>query len=258
MSGLTRYIGILRLFSEEQGDWTVPAMVQALSLPPSTVYRTVREMLAAGLLEAANDGFYRLGACFIEYDRVLRVTDPLYDVGASLLKEIVVQARVACVGVLARLYNDTIMCVADASSPDVKFKTTLERGHPRPLTRGATSKVILAQLPARKLTQLLDGLPTGGPAYAIPSRDEFKDELSSIRKRGFSITRGEVHDNLVGIAAPVSLPARGLVGSLSLEISDDAAVERRLAMLTVSTASLLSEQLAVQAINGSEPSRRTG
>lgn len=246
MSGISRYMQILRLFDEQNGEWTIPDVALALSLPTSTVYRTVREMVAAGLLESANEAHYRLGVCFIEFDRIVRITDPLYEAGATLLHELVLQARVPCAAVLARLYNDTVMCVADWASPGSNLNTSLERGRPRPLTRGATSKVILAQLPARRLSRLLEKMPVDGPPYLVPSREEFRDELATIRRRGFSITRGEVHRELVGIAAPVSLPARGLLGSLSLilEAAGDDAVERRLAMLVVSTASLLTEQLA--------------
>ncbi len=248
MSGLARFVRILRLFDETRGDWTVPDMAAALGQPPSTVYRLVREMVAAGFLEAANDAHYRLGCCFIEFDRVIRVTDPLYEAGMPLLREIVLQARVPCVAVLARLYGDTVMCVADAATPDRSVRTSYERGRPRPLTAGATSKAILTQLNARRLARLLAAAPAADvPAFAVPSAAELRDELAAVRKRGFCITHGEVDRGLVGIAAPVSLPASGVTGSLSLVVSavNDAAVERRLAMLVVSTASLLEEQMTV-------------
>lgn len=245
MPGLARYVRILRLFGVEHDAWTVPGIASALAMPPSTIYRIVREMIGSGFLEAANDSHYRLGPCFIEFDRLIRVTDPLHEAGTPLLREIVMQVRAPCIAVLARLYNDTVMCVADAASPDARVRTSYERGRPRPLTRGATSKAILAQLPPRRLSRLLaqegDGPPvSGGPAA-------LQNELASIRKRGFSITRGEVDRGLMGIAAPVSLPSRGLVGSLSLVLdaaATDSALERRLAMLVVSTASLLTEDLA--------------
>ncbi len=246
MSGLSRYVHVLRLFDERHGVWTIPDMAAAMSLPASTVYRTIREMVASGLLEATTEARYRLGCCFIEFDRIVRMTDPLYEAGASVLREMVLQARVPCAAVLARLYNDTVMCVADAATTGATLYTSYERGRPRPLTRGATSKVILAQLAPRKLSRLLASMPGDGPAYTVQPREELRDELAIIRKRGFSITRGEVDKNRVGIAAPVSLPARGLLGSLSLitEAIGENAVERRLAMLVVSTASLLTEQLA--------------
>jgi len=74
----------------------------------------------------------------------------------ELLQDMARQAGVPCVGVLARLFGDTVMCVADTLPSDNGIRTSYERGRPRPLTRGATSKVILAQLPARRLNRLLE------------------------------------------------------------------------------------------------------
>ena len=274
MSGLSRYVEILSLFSEARPEWTVQEMSGSLGAPSSTIYRTVRDMLAAGFLEAANEGWYRLGSCFIQLDRLIRMTDPLYRVGTPLLREIVAQARTPCVAVLARLYNDTVMCVADAATPDGLVRTSYERGRPRPLTRGATSKTILAQMPPRKLSRLLEQL--GAAERGVQPFDsavpELRPELTAIRKRGFSVTRGEVDKGLVGIAAPVSVPAIGLVGSLSLVVDGgclDSQLERRLILLVISTANLLTEglrskpasELASKSRAGSTPlparSRRT-
>jgi DNA-binding IclR family transcriptional regulator len=246
--GLSRYVTVLRLFGEKRSEWTVLEIAEALQVPASTIYRTVREMLAAEFLEPANEARYRLGACFIEFDRLVRVTDPLYSLGSVVLRDVVDQARVPCVAVLARLYDDTVMCIADCRSAEAGVYTSYERGLPRPLTRGATSKVILAQLPPRRLAKLLDN----GAKKAIPlakTENKFRDELLTIRKRGYSITRGEVDRQVVGIAAPVSVPQRALIGSLSLVVAAStlsSTLERRLLLLVISSAKLLSAELTSQ------------
>src|ERR1700704_6421029 len=154
MSGLKRYSNVLHLFDEARNDWTIPDIAGALGVPASTVYRTVRDLLAENFLESATEGHYRLGSAFVAFDRLIRLTDPIVRVGNELLRDIVLQARVPCVGVLARLYGDTVMCIADTIPTDDIIRTSYERGRPRPLTRGATSKVILAQLPTRRLNNL--------------------------------------------------------------------------------------------------------
>lgn len=249
MTGLNRYVSVLRLFDEEHSEWTVNEMAAALEVPASTVYRTVRDMLAAEFLEASTEARYRLGACFIEFDRLVRLTDPLYHVGIKLLRDVVAQARIPCVAVLARLYDDTVMCVADYRSAEEGVHTSYERGRPRPLTKGATSKIILAQLPPRRLAKLLESAPKkAGP---IPkSESKFREELLAIRKRGYCITRGEVDKQVVGIAAPVTVQERALLGSLSLVVPEaalDEALERRLVLLVVSSAKLLAEELNARA-----------
>lgn len=243
MAGLSRFVDVLRLFGEAKSDWTVPEIAEALGVPASTVYRTVRELLAASFLEPAREGHYRLGSVFIEYDRLIRMTDPLVREGAPLLREVALQARIPCVAVLCRLYGDTVMCVAEETA-QAPFWTSYERGRPRPLTRGATSKAILAQLPSRRLAKLLaqeeDGRPFAAGAAAL------REELAAIRKRGYCVTRGEVDQGLMGLAVPVAIPELALNASLSLIVRaaelDDAG-ERRLVLLLVSSASLLIEAL---------------
>jgi DNA-binding IclR family transcriptional regulator len=248
MAGLSRYVSVLRLFDEEHSEWTVLEIAAALAVPASTVYRTVREMLAAEFLEPITEARYRLGACFIEFDRLVRVTDPLYRVGTAVLRDVVDQAHVPCVAVLARLYDDTVMCIADYRTTEESVYTSYERGRPRPLTRGATSKVILAQLPPRRLAKLLDSTSKKtGPSPKNKSR--FRDELVGIRKRGYAITRGEVDKHVAGIAAPVSVPARALMGSISLVVPAarlDETLERRLVLLVVSSAKLLTAELSAR------------
>jgi DNA-binding IclR family transcriptional regulator len=198
-------------------------------------------------MERAGDGGRPRHSCFVEFDRLVRVTDPLYQVGTALLRDVVAQARVPCVAFLARLYDDRVMCIADYQSTEDGVYTSYERGRPRPLTRGATSKVILAQLPPRRLSKLLDQA-SSETTSAPKNVNKLRDELAAIRKRGYSVTRGEVDKKVVGIAAPVAAPQRALVGSLSLVVPAavvDEAMERRLVLLVVASAKLLAAELTV-------------
>ena len=241
MAGFARFQAVLRLFDETASAWTVPAMSDALGVPASTVYRTVRDLVSGGFLEAAHESVYRLGPAFIEYDRLLRLTDPLVAAGRGALHDVVAQARTPCVALLSRLYNDQVMCVADEAARDTSFRPSYERGRPMPLTQGATSKVILAHLPPRHLNRLIGAPKDGGARHAALRR-----ELADIRKRGFCATASEIDPGLAGIAAPVIVREAGIIASLSL-VADDARLDegqrRRLVLLVVSAASLVAEDL---------------
>lgn len=241
MAGFARFLAVLRLFDEHASAWTVPAISTALGVPASTVYRTVRDLVAGGFLEAGHEGLYRLGPAFIEYDRLLRLTDPLVAAGQSVLADVVAQARLPCVALLSRLYNDQVMCVADAAGRDTALRPSYERGRPMPLTQGATSKVILAHLPPRQLNRLLgEGAEREGRDAAL------RRDLSEIRKRGYCATASEIDPGLAGIAAPVIVREAGAIASLSL-VAEDGALDdvqrRRLVLLVVSAASLITEAL---------------
>jgi DNA-binding IclR family transcriptional regulator len=239
MSGLERYTAVLRLFTAQKSVWTVQQMAEALGVPQSTAYRTVRDLLDENFLEAAGEARYRLGSVFIEFDRLLRLTDPLVRAGEGVLRELVTAAGVPCVGLLCRLYNDTVMCVADTAGGGT-FRSSYERGRPMPLTQGATSKAILASLPARRLARLLE-------AVGAERSDTFRQELAAIRKHGVCITHSEIDADVLGIAAPVFPRAPGSLASLSLVLpmkQIDDALTQRLAEATIAGARRLEHLMA--------------
>jgi len=243
MAGLVRFVRILQLFDERKPNWTVHEIADALSVPASTIYRTVRELVQLGFLDPSFDAHYRLGAVFIDFDRRLRTTDPLIREGTPLLDDLVKAAQVPCAAVVARLHGSRVICVTDAHSPDARIGTSYERGRAMPLLRGATSKAILAQLPKAQLRKVLTSNGQEGP----PSDGEdIARELGDIRRKGFAITRGEVDKGLAGISAPMSSRRAAVNASIGLIVrSDDLqdGVERRLLMLLIPAANLLSEQL---------------
>jgi len=241
MAGLERYIAVLRLFSQGQSEWTVTDMAERLSVPQSTVYRTVRDLLGENFLEMASDARYRLGSVFIEFDRLLRLTDPLLTAGSQVLDEVVAGAGVPCVGLLCRLYNDTVMCIADATAPGATFASSYERGRPMPLTMGATSKAILAHLPARRFNRVVDQWPEA-------RSQAFRAELASVRRAGVCLSSGEIDANVVGVAAPILSKAPGVLASLSLVLPQDIAdpaMVARISAATMAGARRIEERLAV-------------
>lgn len=236
MAGLSRYMAVLRLFSEGLPTWTVAEMADALGVPQSTVYRTVRDLLGEGLVEMSAEARYRPGPAFIEFDRLTRLTDPLMRAGNDILRDVVQAAGVPCVGLLTRLYAREVMCIADHASADADFSPSYERGRPMPLTQGATSKAILARLPAKKLVKLVGG----------EQAELLREELALIRRAGFCLGRGEIDEGLAGLAVPVVCEAEGLVASLSLVVENHrltGAREERLRHLVISAAQDMEQKL---------------
>jgi DNA-binding IclR family transcriptional regulator len=232
MSGIDRYVRVLRLFTEKRSSWTVAEMADALDASSSTIYRTVREMVAVGFLESTVEAHYRLGPAFTEYERTIRVSDPLIRSGAVFLEPLVEQVGIPSTAVLARLYGDRVMCVAEARSPQFRLRTSYERGRPMPILRGATSRAILAGLASRRRNKLLK---VAGPAEA-GAQARLLAELDSIRKAGICVTHGEVDKGLVGIAAPIQNRSLGIDASLSFIVAEpdftDAAIPRIYSLLS--------------------------
>ncbi|MBR9764401.1 MAG: helix-turn-helix domain-containing protein [Rhodobacteraceae bacterium] len=240
MRGFKRYSTILRLFSPQRPNWTVSEISQALDTPSSSIYRTMRELSEEGFVEASADAHYRLGSAFIEFDRMMRKTDPLVLKGAPLLQSLIEQAELPCVCVLARLYGDRVICAVDEKTGNTAFSSSYERGLPMPVLYGATSKAILAHLPKRRLDAMLSDAPDDAARSALLS------QLKEIRRTGYCVTRGEVDAQLVGLAAPVVNKDLAIWASVSMIVNSSdltEEIEARITLTLVTLSQFLAQKL---------------
>jgi DNA-binding IclR family transcriptional regulator len=216
MAGIDRYTRILDLFTEERGIWTITQMSGTLGTSASTLYRLVREMVGAGFLESTVDAQFRLGPAFVNYDRRMRLTDPLIRSGAKFLQPLVGHIDIPATAILARLFGKTVMCVDDARNGTPSVKVSFERGRPMPLTRGATSRAILANVESRRLKRLLEAEGHLDDAARIA----FTDKLGQLRREGYVVAHGEVDKGAVGLAVPLSNRGLGIDASLSIIVAE--------------------------------------
>lgn len=252
MSGITRYTRILDLFTEDQGIWTIMQMSEALGTSTSTLYRLVREMVDTGFLESTVDAQFRLGPAFVNYDRRMRLTDPLIQSGTKFLQPLVGHVDIPATAILARLFGNTVMCVDDSRNASPRINTSFERGKPMPLTRGATSQAIMASVESRRLKRLLDAEGSLDAA----ARKAFSKKLGQLRRDGYAIAFGEVDKGAVGFAVPVSNRGLGIEASLSVIVAERDLTEQhrgRILALLATHANLIEtfmEDVRVEMCNG--------
>ncbi|MCB1358928.1 MAG: IclR family transcriptional regulator [Maritimibacter sp.] len=192
-----RLLAILALYSETRLQWSPQEMIDALGYSRPTLYRYLKLLKENGFLAPVPGGSYALGPHLVELDFLVRKSDPLVAFSQTHLDDLA--GRFPGTAFLAQWYGDKLLCVASASR-DPKVRTSYPRGRPMPLTTGAASKVILANLPKRRQTQLL----AADPAYASGQIDDavFK-RLRAIRRSGMAVAHGEVTPGIVGTAAPI-------------------------------------------------------
>jgi DNA-binding IclR family transcriptional regulator len=197
---------VLALFTREKSEWTVEEAAELLKLPISTAYRYFKSLANAELIIPYWPGRYVLGPAVIEFDRAMRLHDPLINASKDVMVELA-ESVGDCVAMLARCYMDKVMCVHREHVRGSLFDAVgYERGRPMPIDRGAASKVILANLNARERRAIT--VPQDNP--------NLKTDLRAIRSRGFSITHGEVTAGVMGAAVPVFRSDQTLEGSLGL------------------------------------------
>jgi DNA-binding IclR family transcriptional regulator len=239
----TRVLGILDLFTPEMPVWTVDLLVERLQLARATIYRYVRALCDAGFLVPVAGAGYVLGPRFIEFDRSIRLADPLLQIVPPVmaeLREVVNGAQLLCA-----FYGLRVLSVlVDKTDPNITM--SMERGRPFPLFQGSPSRVILAHLPTYQLRNLALNHQAAIAAAGLGENwAEFRDRMRAIRKTGYLVA-SDIDKALVGISAPIFHAPGAVAASLCLvrmreNVTEDDAVS--LGRLAVSACQRISAEL---------------
>lgn len=212
----SRVIAIMQLFVGKRRVWTADAMGRAIGVSTSTAYRYVKELCAAGFLDPVAGAGFTLGPAIIQYDYLLRSSDPLIRHARPVMRALIESFDPRVDVILCRRFRDCVLCIHQENGPGPHPPTSYARGVAMPLFLGATSKVILANLPGRGLQKLyLDNEERIRASDPGQSWKNFKEQLRHIRRDGYCLTEGEIVEGRTGLAAPVFRDGQ-IVASISI------------------------------------------
>ena len=212
-----RLLSVLGLFTLEHPEWTVESAANELDLAVSTAYRYFRSLAKAGLIVAFAAGRYVLGPAIIQYDRQMRLSDPLTTTAQATMKRLAQQLPPKALVMVCRLFRNQVMCVHQEAEESPHFAVSYERGRLMPLFRGASSKIILAHMAPRTIKALyLENAAEFAQAGLGRSWDDVRSRLRDLRLAGAAITQGEIDPGLTGIAVGLFESGETVVGSLSV------------------------------------------
>lgn len=215
-NSLEKVLAVLEVFTETRLEWTPEELMQELGYSRPTLYRYLKTLKDSGFLTSAPTGGFCLGPKIVEMDFLVKKSDKFVHVGQSYLKELT--QKFQCRALLARWYGNKLLCVANEHSREDANSVFL-RGRPMELSRGAVSQTILANLPRRKLMPLIDQNFTSLVDVGLgDDPNAIATSLRRIRRKGYAIARGEIAENIIGIAAPVFDTSTLPIGSLAVTV----------------------------------------
>ena len=214
MSSLERLLSILDLYSEAEPIWTLEEITRETGYARSTAYRYVKELCDSGLLISIGKGAHVLGPRFIEFDRLIRNTDPLLMAAQNIMPGLH-QEFGESVLLLSSLYGEKVLCIHQ--EPLISdFIISYARGRPMPLFYGATAKIILANLPERRLVKLfLNHRIEIAKAGLGEEWEDFKEYLAEMRRLSYCISKSEVDLGVVGVGTAIFADNKTVIGSLT-------------------------------------------
>jgi len=213
MGRLNRVFAVLEAFGDGSSVLSAEQICARTENPPATGYRHIRELCEAGLLVRLPKG-YAPGPRIIEWDYMVRTNDPLLKASHEPIEQLVADTGLELL--LSQLYGERIVNAHYAHS-DANPLLALGRGRVVPLFRGSTSRVILAELPARQLRRLYEAHQSEPDCVALGADwKQFSKALAEVRRRGYAVSSGELFPGRVGYAAPIFAEKRHVLGSVTL------------------------------------------
>lgn len=212
-SGLSRVLDLLEAFADGDTVLSAEQLGARKGLAMATCYRYIRDLCDVGLLVKLPGG-YAPGPRIIEWDRMIRIHDPLLRNCHGLVGRLVKDTGLEFL--LSQVYGDRIVNVYyehHTSNDTLLFG----RGSVMPWFKGSTSRVILAFMAPRPLRRLYEAHRLEPEALAMGADwKSFNASLDPVREQGYALSRGEVHKDKVGIAAPLFGAQGHVLGSLTL------------------------------------------
>ncbi|CSI31966.1 IclR family transcriptional regulator [Vibrio cholerae] len=100
------------------------------------------------------------------------------------------------------------LCVSQRESMQA-LRCSFVQGQSQPLLRGASSKVMLAYMPAARCEKILRYFGED------PTLDKWQSEFEKIRRHGYAVSTSEIDPGVSGISAPVMKGSK-LIGAISV------------------------------------------
>ena len=214
MPSTHRILRVLNAFTPQRPEISPEWLMADLGASRASIYRDLQQLSRVGLIERVSERGYSLGPKIVELDRQIRHSDPLLRSAAEIPEQL---ARTTGGRVLiCRLHDDKVLCIQDTSGQHAPSAVSYERGKAMPLYKGATSKIILAHLPTKKVDELFvkeqAAIRAAGLAQTL---EELNLLLKQWRSEGSVTTEAELDPQTVGCAVAL-MQGKRVLGSLSV------------------------------------------
>ena len=207
---LERTFAILDVFDEERCEWSATDIARSLGLPIPTVHRILTALKQRGYVSQHDETKrFRLGVAALQLgDRARAVVD-LRSVALPSLRNLTKATGETALLTVLTPRRDRAVCLERVETAH-PLRLSVTPGRQLPLHAGAQQKALLAYLDEEELEQVIGAGLEHLCHATITDPRLLRDELATIRRRGWASSLEETNIGVWGIAVPV-VNARGEV-----------------------------------------------
>lgn len=214
LSSVANSIRLIKAFSDSEYEIGISNLAKRLGLAKSTVHRLASTLIEAGMLEQNSDtGRYRLGLSLFELGSLVRRKMDVSSEAKPYLKTL--REKTGETVHLAILDHASVLFINNLESEHA-VRMSVNVGVRAPAHCTAVGKALLAYQPTETLEQVIrDGMRSSTPKTIIDSA-ELRQDLATVRARGYAIDDEELETGLRCIAAPIRDHSGSVVASTSV------------------------------------------
>lgn len=197
---VTRSIAILRLLGKNPAPLPLKTIAQELGMVTSTCLHILRVLVEEGLVKAeAGTKRYSLGVGMLALARSVLENNPFPTLVQPVLDRLSEAWNVTTIGVEIRGADDlVVLALAHSRSP---FKLHVDVGSRFPALTSATGRLVAAHA---ELSDAELGRQFKAAQWEqAPDLETWKREVEAVRRKGYSIDRGNYVSGITIVAVPV-------------------------------------------------------
>jgi len=217
MDRIERVVSILDYLALSAKPCGVSEISKKLHIDKSSVSRILSSLERQKWVFQLPDNTYDLGNKLLDFSLSILSHVELRKVSRPYLVELnSITNETVCLGFRIG-FEDVLLDHVDCKHI---VRAVLELGHKGPLWKGATGKVILAYMAKSEVDEVMDYLRESDDRMLASGKileiDQLLEQLSEIRKQGFTITVGERSAAATNIASPIIDYSNNAIGSISI------------------------------------------
>lgn len=214
LSSVANAIRLVKAFTEDEYEIGISNLSRRLGLGKSTVHRLASTLIEADFLEKNPDtGAYRLGLALFELGALVRRKMDVANEARPFLKALMEKTgetvHLAVLDHASVLYINTI-----ASRQAIRMSSTV--GARVPSHSSSEGKVLLAQRSAEFIESVIAVGLTSRTPKTIVKAQALRDELATVRQRGYAFDDEETEVGLRSLAAPIRSHSGQTIAAISI------------------------------------------
>jgi DNA-binding IclR family transcriptional regulator len=215
---LTRAVRILDAFRPGEITLRVSDIAARAGLHLATTSRLVAELVEHGLLSRDSDRRVRIGIRLWELGSRASPALSLREAAMPFLEDLhAVVGHHVQIGVLE---GEEVLFVERLSAPGAVVNYTRIAGR-LPLHASSSGQVLLAHAPRELQEKVLAAPLERFTPATITSPGELRAALAAVRREGYALCPGHIHERALGVAVPVVDGGRQVVATLSAIVPND-------------------------------------